>query len=149
MNDILLSAFHNELEKIAVSAKWVRRRLGAGPTLNVPLPKGLERVRARDGHGAIGKRYQLAEALKSQGGYAAEVQAPALRKRTKEQLNNIENMLYKRRQEAPRPVLSTNPTSIAKARAFAGEMDAYDDVLGNVVSRKKVNRLFGDEPEWG
>lgn len=150
MNDIIFHAFQDELEKLAVSATWVQKMLGRPPTHTVPRPRNLEdRVRAIKGYGAVGKRHQFVEALQRQPGYAKEVQAPALKKRTENQLNRIGDMLYERRQRARPPVLSTNPKSVANASAFAKEMNAYDDVLQNVVDRKTVSRTFGDGPVWG
>ena len=138
MNDILLSAFHDELEKIAVSASWVRRKIGFAPSLH--MTDGWK------GTGALGARQELYKKLKRQPGYA-QVQARDVRKSTEAQMRRLDDLFADKMNRLKPPRVNANPKSIARARAFAEEVDILGDIRQNVLDPPTIRRAFETMPD--
>jgi hypothetical protein len=140
MNDILFAAFHDELEKMAVSARWLGSKLGTAPRL---------RDTSWDlGKGALGARQELYKQLKLQPGWS-QVQARQVRERTQAQMQRIDDLFADKanrmKQKAPR--VNANPKSIERGRAFAKDMDIIGEIRSNVLDPPTIRRAFETMPD--
>ncbi|MBT97193.1 MAG: hypothetical protein CL902_01010 [Dehalococcoidia bacterium] len=128
MHEIMMTAFHDELEKIAVSANFIQSMVGSTVPRHA-LQSGMR------GTGGLGRRQAVIEELSGFGPAGKDLAAQA-NTRTNAQMANIAR-LVRRKQDLMKtrpPIVSGNPKSRTKAIQYAKDLNTLDDIRSNVLS---------------
>jgi hypothetical protein len=136
MHEIMMTAFHDELEKIAVSANFIQRMVGS----TVPghaLKSGMR------GTGGLGGRQAAIKELSGIGPAGKDLAAQANTK-TNAQLARIARLVRDKqnRMRTRPPRVSGNPKSRAKAVQYATDLNTLDDIRSNVLSPFARQKAF-------
>ncbi|MBT97192.1 MAG: hypothetical protein CL902_01005 [Dehalococcoidia bacterium] len=154
MNEIMMGAFNDELEKIAVSPDWIARTIGHA-----------SRFSTSTGAGALGKRQEAIRMLRKRGGFA-EAAADDAAEATKAQMDRISELITDRARKKvtgkepmkrvpvngvlppkrfkPLPPVASlgNPGSLKKVMKHADDLDTLQHLRRNVLDRSTARHAF-------